>query len=243
MRRFIAAAVVAIAASIVAQPAEAAPADPCAPGEEFLWGVVTSGYESEGSAPDSNWRRYERAKTSAIKHPYGNAVDFRHRYAEDIANAKKVGVGVFRFGIEWARVEPKEDVYDETELAYYDDVVRQIRHAGMRPMITLSHFVHPGWVVDQGGWTSDKTVTDFADFTRAVVQRYGDQDALWITFNEPHVYVQFEVSNGGINPWEAPGMFARLVTAHRQAFDTIHELDPAPRCPATRPTSRPRRTP
>ena len=111
---------------------------------------ATSGYQSEGSAPDSNWRRYEQAGTSSIKDPYVNAVDFRHRYAEDIANAKALGVKVFRFGVEWARIEPRKGVLDQAELAYYDDVVDHIRAAGMRPMITLDHWVYPGWVADQG---------------------------------------------------------------------------------------------
>ncbi|MGH3647466.1 MAG: family 1 glycosylhydrolase [Micromonosporaceae bacterium] len=223
--RIAAAVVVLVAAFGLVQPfsapAEAAPAS-----TPFLWGVATSGYQSEGYAPDSNWRRYERAGTSSIKDPYGDAVDFRHRYAEDIAHARALGVKVFRFGVEWARIEPRPGELDEAELAYYDDVVARIRRAGMRPMITLDHFVHPGWVVDQGGWGSDRTVTDWLANARRVVQRYADQGAIWITFNEPTVYVQFEVSNGGLQPWQGPGMYSRLVTAHRRAYDMIHELDP-----------------
>src|SRR5204863_13607 len=80
-------------------PAAATPAP-------FYWGVAMSGYQSEGSAPDSNWRRYEQSKTTSIKEPYRNSVDFRHRYAEDIARAKQLGVTVFRFSVEWARIEP-----------------------------------------------------------------------------------------------------------------------------------------
>jgi len=195
-----------------AEPADSTP---------FLWGVATSGFQSEGYAPDSNWRRYAESKE-----PYGNSVDFRHRYAEDIANAKAMGVKVFRFGVEWARVEPKPGQVDPEALAFYDDVVKHIRKAGMRPMITLDHWVYPGWVADQGGWTNDQVIEQWLANARRVVQRYADDDALWITFNEPTVYVQMELTNGGIKPWEAPGMFTRLVTAHRAAYDLIHELDP-----------------
>lgn len=192
----------------------------------FLWGVATSGYQSEGSAPDSNWRRYEQAGTSSIKDPYGNAVDFRHRYAEDIANAKALGVKVFRFGVEWARIEPRKGVVDQAELAYYDDVVDRIRAAGMRPMITLDHWVYPGWVADQGGWDSDATVTDWLTNARRVIDRYKGKNAIWITINEPTIYVQNEIGNGGLEAWQAPWMLSRLVTVHRQAYDLIHQLDP-----------------
>jgi beta-glucosidase len=193
---------------------------------EFLWGVATSGYQSEGAAPDSNWRRYERAGTSSITEPYREAVDFRHRYPEDIANARALGAGVFRFGVEWARVEPSEGVLDPAELAYYDDVVNRVVAAGMRPMITLDHWVYPGWVADQGGWDSPATVDDWLANARRVVDRYKGRGAIWITVNEPTVYVQNEIANGGIEAWQAPWMQARLVTVHRRAYDLIHRLDP-----------------
>ena len=121
----------------------------------FHWGVATAGFQSEGSAPDSNWRRYVAAKTPEAKQPYGDAVDFRHRYPEDIARARAMGVNTFRFSVEWARVQPQPGVWDERELAYYDDVVRRIEAAGMTPMPTLTHFTHPGWVVDQGATLVD----------------------------------------------------------------------------------------
>jgi len=200
-------------------PAAAAPAP-------FYWGVAMSGYQSEGSAPDSNWRRYEQSKTMSIKEPYRNSVDFRHRYAEDIARAKQLGVTVFRFSVEWARIEPRPGQVDETELAYYDDVVRHILDAGMKPMITLDHWVYPGWVVDQGGWDTDLTVSAWLANARRVIERYRGLGAWWITFNEPTGYVQQEISNGGLAAWKAPWMLGRLVAAHRAVYDLIHRLDP-----------------
>src|SRR4051812_45859315 len=194
--------------------------------QPFFWGVATSGYQSEGSAPDSNWRRYEQAHTSSIQDPYVNAVDFRHRYAEDIANAKALGVKVFRFGVEWARIEPRRGAVDQAELAYYDDVVARIVAAGMRPMITLDHWVYPGWVADQGGWDADATVDDWLANARRVVDRYKGRGAIWITVNEPTIYVQNEIGNGAIQAWQAPWMLSRLVTVHRRAYDLIHQLDP-----------------
>lgn len=217
--------VLAVLASMFAS-VSASPGKAAAVPDDFLWGVATSGYQSEGSAPDSNWRRYEQAGTSSIKDPYVNAVDFRHRYVEDIANAKALGVKVFRFGVEWARIEPRKGVLDQTELAYYDDVVAHILAAGMRPMITLDHWVYPGWVADQGGWDVDATVTDWLANARRVIDRYKGKNAIWITVNEPTIYVQNEIGNGAIEAWQAPWMLSRLVQVHRSAYDLIHQLDP-----------------
>jgi beta-glucosidase len=226
MRRSTALGVVlAVLASMFAS-VSASPGKAAAVPDDFLWGVATSGYQSEGSAPDSNWRRYEQAGTSSIKDPYVNAVDFRHRYAEDIANAKALGVKVFRFGVEWARIEPRKGVLDQNELAYYDDVVAHILAAGMRPMITLDHWVYPGWVADQGGWDVDATIDDWLANARRVVNRYKGNDAIWITVNEPTIYVQNEIGNGGIEAWQAPWMLSRLVQVHNSAYDMIHQLDP-----------------
>lgn len=196
---------------------------------DFHWGVATAGFQSEGAPPDSNWRRYTERKTSEVKDPYGNAVDFRHRYPEDIARAKDMGVNTFRFSIEWARVQPKPGVWDEAELGYYDDVMHRIEAAGMTPMPTLTHFVHPGWVVDQGSWTNPATIDDWLRFAHEVVGRYRGRGALWITFNEPTQYTQHEQRNGGVNAFQTGTMTRNLITAHRRGYDLIHRLDPSGR--------------
>ena len=103
----------------------------------FYWGTATAGYQVEGDAPDSNWRRYvDRTAGKPVTDPFGavepykQADDFRHRYKEDIANAHAMGVNTFRFGVEWARVMPQPGVWDEKELAYYDDVVATLNRIG-----------------------------------------------------------------------------------------------------------------
>lgn len=201
-------------------PAVAAPPGVDAPalGPDFEWGVATSGFQSEGPPPDSNWSRYLAA--GRTHDPYGSGPDFRHRYAEDIANAAAMGVDTFRFSVEWARVQPAPEVWDETEFAYYDDVVATIRSHGMTPMITLDHFVFPGWVVDRGGWTRDETINLWLTNAEQVVARYAGLGATWITFNEPTVFLQKEMTLGGLSPADAPGVLDRLVRTHRTAPPT-----------------------
>ncbi|GCE37201.1 Beta-galactosidase [Rhodococcus wratislaviensis] len=206
-------------------PAAAVHADPL-PGD-FLWGVATSGFQSEGSSPDSNWRRY--SDSGRTHDAIGNSVDFRHRYTEDITRAADLGVDVFRFGVEWARLQPAPGVWDETELRYYDDVVREITGHGMTPMITLDHWVYPGWVADRGGWANPEIVDDWLANAQKVVERYAGVGAIWITINEPTVYVQKELTFGGIGPDRAPQMLDRLVEVHRRAYDLIHGIDPGAR--------------
>lgn len=153
--------------------------------------------------------------------------DFRHRYVDDIRLARQMGLTTFRFSVEWARVEPRPGVWDETELAYYDDVETHIRDAGMTPMITLSHWVYPGWVADQGGFAAAKTVDDFVDFAGTVARRYHGLGVLWVTFNEPVAFLTEELRIGALDPLQIPQWQANVVQAHRRVYDLVHSSDPA----------------
>ncbi|MBO2460299.1 glycoside hydrolase family 1 protein [Actinomadura violacea] len=192
----------------------------------FLWGVATSGFQGEGSFPDSNWTRYIKRKAPGISDPYKNSVDFLHRYPGDVELARKLGVKVFRTSIEWARIEPKRGVRDPKAIAYYDDLIRRIRAAGMRPMITLDHWVYPGWVADQGAWDDPKTQADWLRNARFIVNRYKHQGVLWITFNEASAYMFKELTMRPMNLGQLAAMRTALTRTHRAAYDMIHKIDP-----------------
>jgi beta-glucosidase len=191
--------------------------------QDFLWGVANSGFQADGDFPDSNWTRYAKKMK---QDPYGKSVDFYHRYPEDVQLARKMGVKVFRTSIEWARIEPVEGHRDEAAIRHYDDLIRQIRAAGMRPMLTLDHWVYPGWTADRGGWTSDATVEAWLNEVRFVVDRYRGQGIMWITFNEIKMYVGVEVIQRSVPFRDVQVTTDRLVRAHRRAYDLIHRLDP-----------------
>ncbi|MFI5719129.1 family 1 glycosylhydrolase [Nocardia sp. NPDC051750] len=209
----------ATAAGRPAPPLEVAPL-----GREFLWGVASSGFQSEGRAPDSNWTRYIAA--GKTEDPYLDSVDFYSRYRSDIALAAGLGVRVYRIGIEWARVQPQPGVWDENGFRFYDDVIATIRAAGMRPMLTLDHWVYPGWQVDRGGWRRAGMVDDWLANARTVVERYTAFDPLWITFNEPAAYLMNEVRHGGIGIADIPVMQERMALAHNAVYDHIHRIRP-----------------
>lgn len=174
----------------------------------FLWGVAGSGYQSEGSAPASNWSRHARG--------YLDSVDFLHRYPEDIALAADLGVRVFRLCVEWARVQPEPGKWD---FSFYDDVLARVRAAGLRPMITLDHWVYPDWT---GGWRDASMVDNWLANAERVVQRYAGDGTVWITFNEPVIYMAQEMRLGSFDG----RMPVRLVRAHRRAYRMIHSYDP-----------------
>nr|WP_309231186.1 family 1 glycosylhydrolase [Nocardia sp. SYP-A9097] len=193
-------------------------------GSGFMWGVAMAGFQSEGHAPDSNWSRY--AKSGKARDTYGDSVDFYTRYADDIDLAAGLGVKVYRLSIEWARVQPQPDVWDENNFRFYDNVVEKIRAAGMRPMLTLDHWAIPGWELDRGGWKSKNMVSDWLANMRRVVDRYASYNPLWVTINEPMGYVAQSIEIGDIGVLDALPMFDRLVQAHSAIYDYIHQRQP-----------------
>lgn len=191
--------------------------------DSFIWGVSASGYQSEGGEADSNWSRYNAANPAQDR--YGNSVDFRHRYREDVALARDLDANTFRIGINWARVEPRKGEFDATELAYYDDLILSMIQAGIAPLITLDHFVYPGWVADQGAWTNPQTTTDFVRYSRMIAERYNKDVKLWLTFNEAAFFIIIEWKYRKFKWADVKLMRKHLIDAHRQIYDLIHDLD------------------
>ncbi|WP_107654592.1 family 1 glycosylhydrolase [Nocardia suismassiliense] len=260
MRTWTRRAAVALAASMaallvpgmgVAQPEPTAGV--AALGPDFLWGVAASGFQSEGhapgnggpgsvsahrvsagnDAPDSNWVRYIE------RHPefdrYQSAIDFYNRYAADIDLAKSLGVKVFRIGIEWARLQPTSRLeWDADGFRFYDAVIAKIVKAGMRPMLTLDHWVYPGWAYDGAfrgkhsdspdtGWDNPEMVEAWLANMRKVVDRYAPRNPLWVTINEPVAYIMHEVRNNATNQGRMEDLVAE---AHNKIYDYIHQVRP-----------------
>ncbi|MCM6772385.1 family 1 glycosylhydrolase [Nocardia sp. CDC159] len=203
-------------------PAQAAPELP-ALGQDFLWGVAASGFQSEGRAPDSNWTRFIAEGTVD---PYRDSVRFLDRYAADIDRAARLGAKVFRISLEWARVQPAPDRWDDAELSIYDAIVNAILAAGMTPMLTLDHWVYPGWAAERGGWRHQGMVEDWLVNARKMVEHFASRDPIWVTINEPGAYLGTERRIGALTDEQWPEAMDRLAQAHNAIYDHIHEVQP-----------------
>ncbi|XP_057959079.1 beta-glucosidase-like SFR2, chloroplastic [Malania oleifera] len=158
--------------------------------------------------------------------------------------AKDTGVRVFRMGIDWTRIMPKEPVNGLKEtvnyaaLERYKWIINRVRSYGMKVMLTLFHHSLPPWAGEYGGWKLEKTVDYFMDFTRLVVECVSDIVDFWVTFNEPHVFCMLTYCAGawpGGNPNMLEvatsalptGVFKQtmhwMAIAHSKAYEYIHE--------------------
>lgn len=208
--------------------AQATGAGPGAPvAEGFHWGVATSGFQVEGSNPDSNWKRYTDATSPGGEvDPVGDAVDFWNRYPEDIARAAAMGINTFRLSVEWARIEPAPGEYDDEALRHYDRIIDSIRAQGMTPMITMVHFTYPGWLDDRGGMLSDEAVPAFGRFADLITERWAGDGTMWVTLNEPLVFFKHEMTIGQVAPQDFGRFLDQIVAAHRLGYAAAHRADP-----------------
>ena len=156
----------------------------------FLMGAATAAHQVEGNNVHSDCWAMENMENSTYAEPSLDAVDHYNRYEEDIALMAKAGLNAYRFSIEWARIEPQEDVFDETEIEHYRDVIRCCKKNRIEPIVTLHHFSSPKWLIGKGGWEADTTPVDFAKYVRFVMEKLGSEIQYVCTINEANMGVQ-----------------------------------------------------
>jgi len=163
-----------------------APSRRAAP-KDFLWGVAISAHQSEGNNVNSDIWLAENVKPTLFVEPSGNACDSYHRFAEDIAIAADLGFNCYRFGIEWARIEPEQGQFSSVELDRYSHMLDLCLQRGLAPMVTYNHFSVPLWFAKRGGFEIADGADLFARFAEKATERLGDRIAAATTFNEANV--------------------------------------------------------
>ena len=157
----------------------------------FLWGTGTAAHQVEGNNTNSDFWVMEHLPGTIFVEPSGDAIDHYHRYAEDIKLLAELGFNSYRFSIEWARVEPEEGYFSQTELDHYSRMLEACHAHGMQPVLTYHHFTSPRWLISKGGWKNPDTAGRFADYCERVTKDLGDQIALACTINEANIPAMF----------------------------------------------------
>jgi beta-glucosidase len=159
----------------------------------FLWGAATAAHQVEGNNVASDYWRDELRENGIFTEPSGDACDFYHRYAEDIATLAALGLDSFRFSVEWARIEPAAGRWSHAALDHYARVTEACLAHGVTPVVTLHHFTVPAWFADRGGWDAPEAAERFATYAGRVVARIGDMVEWLCTLNEVNLGSLFEV--------------------------------------------------
>lgn len=150
---------------------------------DFLWGTATAAHQVEGDNWNSDCWALEQAKPSLFVEPSLGACDHYHRYTEDIAIVRDLGLNAFRFSVEWARIEPEPGYISQGALDHYARVLAACHEAGIAPVVTFQHFTLPRWVARQGGFSWSEFADHFARFCGRTARAL-DGIAVACTINE-----------------------------------------------------------
>lgn len=175
---------------------------------DFLWGAASAAYQIEGASKAdrkgrSVWDMFcEKPGATYRGHTGEVACDHYHRFREDVAVMKEIGLNAYRFSVAWTRVLPEgTGRVNERGVAFYDQLIDALLAAGIEPCLTAFHWDYPLALYQQGGWMNPKSVEWFAEYAGLLASRFGDRVKWWITQNEPQCFVGVGHSSG----FQAPG--------------------------------------
>jgi beta-glucosidase len=201
----------------------------------FLWGAATASYQIEGAVREggrlpSIWDTFSHTPGKTVGGDTGDiADDHYHRWQQDVALMRDLGIGAYRFSVAWPRIIPTGvGAVNATGLDFYERLVEGLLEAGIEPWLTLYHWDLPQALQEEGGLTERDIAGAFGEYTAAVTRRLGDRVKHWITINEPFCAAFLGYWWGIHAPGEtsrAAGLAAmhNLLRMHGTAVDVIRD--------------------
>lgn len=206
--------------------------------KDFLWGAASAAYQIEGA-----WD--EDGKTPSIWDALSNghidyaddgkvACDHYHRYKDDVALMKKIGLKSYRFSISWPRIFPDDSgKINEKGMQFYKNLVDELLSAGIVPMCTLYHWDMPMWLFEKGGWEKEENIQYFVQYAETCVKAL-DKIEYWLTFNEPEAFIPGGYEWGNHAPFMQVGearvkaITRNVMLAHGKAVVKMREVAKRP---------------
>lgn len=189
--------------------------------KNFLWGTAASAYQIEGrdtndGKGDHIWNIYEREPGHIYENQTGDiACDHIHRFKEDVAIMKKMGLKAYRFSMDWSRLLPEgTGRVNETGVKFYSDLIDELLANGVEPFITMYHWELPYELYKKGGWLNRDIAEWFGEYAKLIAERFSDRVKYFFTLNEPQCFVGL----GYLRGEHAPGIKAML----RDTFEMAH---------------------
>ena len=192
--------------------------------KDFVWGAATSSYQIEGTGRDSGkgqniWDVFTKEPGRVYEGHTGDiACDHYHRFREDVAYMKELGLKGYRFSIDWSRVLPEgTGKVNEKGIDFYNALIDELLEQGIEPYITLYHWELPYEIYKRGGWMNPEIVEWFGQYARLVAERFSDRVKYFFTLNEPQCFVGL----GFLQGCHAPGVKAPLRDTIEMAHNAL----------------------
>jgi len=200
--------------------------------EGFTWGAASAAYQVEGSpmadgAGPTTWHEFTHRRGTVMDGTTGDvACDHYHRYREDAALVRRLGLRAYRFSVGWARIFPEKGRVNPKGLAFYDRLVDSLLEHGVEPWLTVCHLEEPLWLAREGGFTNRESVEHLVELGTVLFRTLGDRVTRWITVNEPTIHAVSGYFLGEFPPgkkFALRGLFHclhHLLVAHSRLCDS-----------------------
>lgn len=206
--------------------------------KDFLWGASTASAQIEGAWNEegrtpSIWdvTTGEQVLNGQTCHV---ACDHYHRFREDVAIMKELGLKSYRFSVSWSRVIPAKGKINPKGIEFYVNLVKELRSADIEPLCTIYHWDLPLWVHNEGGWKNPEIIALFRDYTKVVVDTLSAYVTYWGTFNEPQCFIPLGYEIGYHAPFlkepedAVKQMVRHMLLAHGEAVKVIRKSAKTP---------------
>ena len=204
---------------------------------DFLWGAASAAAQIEGAwDEDGKCPSIWDVAGSHIKsgEDCHTACDHYHRWQEDVALMRDMGLKSYRFSVSMCRVMPEKGRINPRGLAFYADLVRALRQADIEPLCTLYHWDLPLWAQRLGGWKNDEVQEWYLRYVEAVVDALSSEVRYWMTFNEPQCFIMLGYVTGMHAPFKRQVLSFRrhalrnMLLAHGRAVKRVREIAKTP---------------
>jgi beta-glucosidase len=194
----------------------------------FLWGTATAAHQVEGGNVNNDWWHFEHAPGTVCLEPSGDACDSWHRWPEDLDLVAGLGLGAYRFSLEWSRIEPAEGEWSRAGLDHYRRMCAGCHERGLVPVVTFHHFTTPLWLCERGGWEAADAPERFARMCAYAVEGIGDLVGWACTLNEPNIVSSMGYRHAVFPPAHRDAarhhaVNTALCRAHRLAVDALRQ--------------------
>lgn len=188
---------------------------------DFRWGTATSSHQVEGNNVRNDWWLFEQQPGRIHDgNRSGLACDWWRNAEADFDRMAALYLNAHRLSIEWSRLEPEPDRWDDAAAGRYQQMLGGLRSRGIEPMVTLHHFTLPQWVAAAGGWEAPDAVAWFARYARRCAEWLGEFTEHWVPINEPNIVMLLGYLIGRFppavrDPFRAPRVTQHLLEAPR----------------------------
>ena len=196
--------------------------------EKLRLGVASAATQIEGGDKNNSWYDwYQKGRSKDGADPSVANMHYE-RYHEDAQLMHEMGIGHYRLGLEWARLEPEPGVFDEAAFAHYREELLLLKSLGISPLLTLHHFTNPLWFEKAGAFETENGIRVYLRFVNKVIDALGDIVCEYITINEPNVYATSGYFFGEWPPgqkslFKAVRVMGNMCECHIKAYELIHQ--------------------